>query len=288
MNYRVLIENRRSVRAFTDRKVPFAEMEKLKNYYTGSVRRLVPELETQLYFFGTDTREALEGAAGYNQFLVGAPQYMVLLSAPGAMAAENSGFIMEDLVLKVTDLGLDSCWVTFTDSETIKDALGIESELDVAAIVAFGYGEKTTRRLRLNIHSMSNVDVIAKRRYAEPKRSIYDMAFLNAWGQIRGLDDHIGFYDDVLWEALHAASLAPSYLNRQAYGFLFHNGQVSLVRRPDGYTTVHDGKLSLGIVLHHFTVVAEEWLGKLNWRFGAQESYPELPEGHEVVATCNL
>ena len=78
--------------------------------------RLVPQIGTELYFFGTDARETLEGAAGYHKFLVGAPQYLVLLSENHPQAGLNAGFVMEDLILKLTDLQLDSCWVTFTDA----------------------------------------------------------------------------------------------------------------------------------------------------------------------------
>ena len=286
MNYSALIQNRKSVREFTDKVVPYADLQAVKNYYLNSVRRLIPELKSELYFFGTDTRAALEGAAGYNQFLVGAPQYLVLMSEKHDLAELNAGFIMEDLILKLTDMDLNTCWVTFTDSEDVKESLGIESHMDVAAIVAFGYGKKTTRRLRLNIRSMSDVDVVAKHRYMEPKRSVYDMAFLNTWGNTRGLDDYIGFFDDMLWEALYAASLSPSYLNRQAYGFLIHDGRVSLVSSPDKYTPETDAGLSLGIVLHHFTTVAENWAGRITWQFGAEA--PVLPEGHKVIATAVL
>ena len=288
MNYSAMIQNRRSVREFTDIQVPFGDMLILKDYYLHSVRRLIPEIPTELYFFGPESRPSLEGAAGYNNFLVGAPQYMVLMSGPDPLAHLNAGFMMEDLVLKLTAMNLDSCWVTCGDSEGVKEALGIESDLEVAAIVAFGYGKKTTRRLRLNILSMSNVDVVAKHRYMEPKRSVQDLAFVNTWGNTRDLEQQIGFFDDVLWEALYAASLAPSYLNRQAYGFLLHGGTVSLVSRPDSYNNPVDGDLSLGAVLLHFTAVAENWTGKLNWRFGQDAEAAVLPEGHRVVASCCL
>ena len=288
MNYSALIQNRKSVREFTDKQVFFGDLDKIRNHYNTSVRRLMPEIKTELRFFGTDSREALEGAAGYNKFLVGAPQYMVLLSEAHKMAHMNAGYIMEDMVLKLTDMDIDSCWVTFTDSEAVKAALDIRSELDVVAIVAFGYGKKTVKRLRLNILSMSNVDVEAKHRYMEPKRCVQDLAFVERWGNSRDLDKYIGFFDDMLWEALYAASLAPSYLNRQAYGFLLNQGGVYLVRRPDKYTTRDDGELSLGIVLHHFSSVAENWMGKLNWSFYPEASVPELPEGHQVVALCSL
>lgn len=288
MNYSALIENRKSVRAFTDKKVPFAALAELETYFNHSVKRLVPEIKTELMFFDDSSKEALEGAAGYNNFLVGAPQYLVLLSEKAELAHLNAGFIMEDLILKLTDMDLNTCWLTFTDSEGVKSAIGIETDQEVVALAAFGYGVKTTKRLRLNIRSMSNIDISAKRHYTEPKRSIYDMVFLNTWGNTHKLDDYIGFFDNMLWEALHAASLSPSYLNRQAYGFVIHDGGISLVSRPDAYTTKIDGELSLGIVLHHLTAVASEWAGNLQWKFGKDSAQLQLPEGHEVVASSIL
>ena len=288
MNYSALIQNRKSFREFTDKQVFFGDLDKIRAYYNNSVRRLLPEIKTELHFFGTDARAALEGAAGYNQFLVGAPQYMVLLSEKHPMAYLNAGYMMEDMILKLTDMSLDTCWLTFTDSGDVKNALGIDSQMEVAAIAAFGYGKKTVKRLRLNIRSMSDVDIVAQHRYVEQKRSIYDMAFMDTWGNTYKLDDHIGFFDDMLWESLYAASLSPSYLNRQAYGFVIHPAGISLVSRPDEYNTQIDGDLSLGIVLHHFSSVAEKWTGKLIWRFGKTTADLKLPEGHEVVATCAL
>ena len=288
MNYAALIQNRKSYREFTEKEVPFSLLEALREYYENHHRSLLPEVKTQLNFYGTDTRAALEGAAGYRQFLVGAPQYLVLLSEKHPLAHLNAGYIMEDLILKLADLDLDSCWLTFTDSEEVKEALGIESNLEVAAIAAFGYGKKTVKRMRLNILSMSNVEMKAKYRYMEPKRSVNDLVFVDTWGNSHNLDSYIGFYDDMLWEALFAASLAPSYLNRQAYGFLLHDGAISLVARPDSYNTAIDGDLSLGAVLLHFTAVAEERAGKIHWDFQADHYGLQLPADHKLIATAAL
>lgn len=288
MDYRALIQNRKSVREFSDKQVFFGNLDKIRDFYNNSVRRLLPEIKTELRIFGTDARAALEGAAGYHQFLVGAPQYLVLLSEKHPHTYLNAGYMMEDLILKLTEMNLDTCWLTFADSEDIKKALSIDSELDVAAVAAFGYGKKTVKRLRLNRRSMSDVDIVAQHRYVEQKNSVYDMAFMNTWGNTYKLDDHIGFFDDMLWESLYAATLAPSYLNRQAYGFVIHPAGISLVSCPDEYNVPIDGELSLGIVLHHFASVAENWTGKLIWRFGKSAADLQLPEGHEVVATCAL
>ena len=286
MNYSALIQNRKSVRSFTDKKVPLYTMSELRSYFLSGVKRLIPSIETELKIFGDDAKQALEGAAGYNQFLVGAPQYLVLLSEKHPQMHLNAGYIMEDLVLKLTDMQYDTCWITFTDSDRVKSALELVTDLDVAAIVAYGTGVKATRRLRLNILSMSNIDISAKRHYFEPKRPIEDLVFLNTWGNRNGVNQHIGFFDDMLWEALYAVSHSPSYLNRQAYGFVLKDGHTILVRRPDEYTTELDGQLSEGIALLHFTAVAENWSGKLDWHFGDRAEAPELPEGYKVVASC--
>ena len=135
---------------------------------------------------------------------------------------------------------------------------------------------------------MKNVDDAAKRRYMEPKRSVSELVSLGSWGNRQGVEEYIGFYDDMLWESLYAVSQAPSYLNRQAYGFVLHGGQISLISVPDEHTLEIDGRLSLGIALLHFTAVAENWAGKLQWRFGGEAAKLELPEGYAVVATCAL
>lgn len=287
MNYSALIQNRKSVREFTDKKVSAPVLAELESYYQNSVQRLIPDLKTELRIFGEEVKEALEGAAGYKSFLIGAPQYLVLLSAKDAHAGVNAGFIMEDLILKLTDLDLGGCWLTFTDSEQVKKALGIDSDLDVAAIAAFGYGVKTTKRLRLNVLSMSNVDASAQRQYFQPKVSVHDLVFLDDWGNTNGVEEFIGFYDDMLWEAFYAASLSPSYLNRQPYGFLIRDGRMTLVQKPDSYTDGFDSKLNLGVVLLHFTAAASQWAGKISWQF-EDASALQLPEGHSAVASCAL
>ena len=288
MNYSALIQNRKSVREFSNKKVSDSVIAEIETYYQNDCQRLIPELETKLCVFGDEAKESLEGAAGYESFLIGAPQYLVLLSAKHDFAGENAGYMMEDIVLKLTDMDLGCCWITFTDSEKVKGALKIESDLDVAAIIAFGYGVKAMKRLRLNILSMSNVDISAKRHYFAPKRGMHDMVFMDTWGNCDGLDEYIGFYDNLLWEALYAATLSPSYLNRQPYGFVIRQNQMILVKRPDPYTTEIDGKLGLGIVLLHFTATASQWAGKIQWNLGADAASLQLPEGYEIIAACNM
>ena len=288
MDYNALIQNRRSARQFTNEKVTDAVCGELEAFYRGGCQRLVPGISTELRIFGNDSRHALEHAAGYNEFLVGAPKYLVLLSERADLTYENAGFMMEDLVLKLEDMGLGSCWLTFTDSSAVKNALGIDSPLEVAAIAAFGYPQKARKSMRFNSLSMTNVDMGAKRHYFDPKRPVGDMVFMDSWGQTKGRDEYIGFYDDMLWEAFFAASMSPSYLNRQAYGFVIADGDIVLVSRPDEYNTEIDGKLSLGVVMLHFAAAASSWAGHVAWKLGVDAKQISLPAGYSVVASCSL
>ena len=287
MDYSEVIEERKSTRQFQDRPVPASVIEDIMEYYEHDARRLVP-LETKLLQFGTDAREDLEGAAGYEEFMIGAPNYMVLLSEQDVLAEENGGYLMEDIVLKLTDLGLGTCWITFTDGEQVKKALDIKSKMDVVAIVAFGYGKRAKKRMRLNILSMSNVDASAKRHFNDPKRSISDMVFLDTYGNQDGLDEYLGFYGDMLWEAFHAAALSPSYLNRQPYDFVITGGKVVLVAKPDAYTDGIDEEIGWGIVMLHFAGAASDLSVEVEWKMYDEAVQLEVPEGYRVIASCSL
>lgn len=281
MEYGALIQNRKSVRAFKEKAVPVSAIEELKAFAAKSDRLV--DIETELLVFDREAGKALEGACGYENVMIGAPTYLVLLSADAEYAVENGGYVMEDIILKATDMDLSTCWITFTDPAAVAEALGIESDKKVVAVAAVGYGEKTTKRLRINIKSMSNVDVTAQRGYFAPKKGIYDMVCVDRVGNTEGLDVAMGFYNDALWNAFYACSLTPSYLNRQPYTLVLKDSsKVILVSNPDEYTDELSEKTGLGIVMRHFDAVAQF----TEWTLGAVDI--ELPEGYKAVASYSL
>ena len=256
-------------------------------YYEKACPRLVPEIATELIVLDKDAQPALESSAGYKQVLIGAPHYLLLMSAPHSYAAINAGYMMEDLVLKLTELDIDTCWMTFTDSDKIKKALSLTTPLEVAAIVAFGYGEKTAKKLRLNILSMSQIDVRAEQQYYAPKKGVHDLVHMGSWSNKSGLDEMMDFYDDMLWQSFYAASLSPSYLNRQPYGFLVQDHSIYLVQQEDAYTDNLDAALDLGIVMLHFSAVASQWAGQVRWELSP--AAPDgLPEGLRSAAVYHM
>ena len=287
LNYPALIENRKSVRAFRDKAIPTVAVEEIREFYAKKCHRLLPELETELVVMGTRARDLLEGAAGYEEFLVGAPQYLVLLTAPHPRAAENAGFMMEDMVLKLTDMGYGTCWLTFADAAQVTKDLQLNTKLEVAAIVAFGYGERTVKKLRLNIKNMSHVDVEAERYYYSHKKDINELVYLDKLGNTEGVAEHIGFYDDMLWQAFYAVAQAPSYLNRQPYAFVIRDHEIVLLRLPDEYTDDHSAGLNLGIAMSHFSALAGSYVGDVVWDL-TPKAKMDLPAGVSIAAVYHL
>ena len=165
----------------------------------------------------------------------------------------------------------------------VVDAQRVQRRREVAAIVAFGYGEKTQKKLRLNILNMSTVDVTVERQYFAPKKGIRELVNVDTWGNKEGLDEMLGFYDDMLWQAFYAVSLAPSYLNRQPYGFLVRDHEIIFVQIPDPYTDGTDAGLDAGIALLHFAAVAAQLLGKGRWELDP-EGVEGIPESGRALA----
>ena len=156
-----------------------------------------------------DAQPALESSAGYKQFLIGAPHYLLLMSAPHSYAAINAGYMMEDLVLKLTELDIDTCWMTFTDSDKIKKALSLTTPLEVAAIVAFGYGGKDRKKAAAEYPKYVSDRCAAEQQYYAPKKGVHDLVHMGSWSNKSGLDEMMDFYDDMLWQSFYAASLSP-------------------------------------------------------------------------------
>ena len=265
MDYSLLIEERRSTRAFKSKKVPSDVHDSIKAYHDTQCMRLLPEIETECFIAGDDAKEALEGAAGYKEFLVGAPSYIVILSEPHEKAVVNAGYITEDLSLNLNDMGIGCCFVTFTDGEAIKNALGISSEKEAVAILAFGYGERMKKKLHFNVLTMSKISAKEKQQYFSPKKGVFDLVYLDSFGNKEGVSEKIDYYGDSLWEPMLAASNAPSYMNKQPYAFVINDNRVVLVSLKDEHTGTIDADLNIGVVMQHFVAVARAFRGDALW-----------------------
>lgn len=287
MDYYQLTIDRKSTRDFKEKDVPEKLLEQIKEYY-GVCKRLVPEIKTELKLIDPDNSPMMNGCVGYKDYLIQAPCYLLILSEDKEHYLENAGFMGEDMVLKLTDLGLDSCWLTVNDSAKLSDRLNIKDGLVPAALVAFGY-EKAEADVsqRLDIINPSNVNLKARTGYVAPKLYVEDSIYSEDMG-ISGNPEILHTYTD-LYKGLISACCAPSFLNRQPYRFIIKGGKLILVSLPDAETGENDAALNIGIVMLNFYRTLTERSGVYgNWILGAPDCDLDLPEGGKIVAYFNI
>lgn len=285
MDYKKAAEARKSIREFTDRPIAQEQKQALEQYFS-ECRRLVPEISVEFMIIEGDRRSCLDGNAGYEGLTFDAPAYLLLLSEVKPGYLENAGYMNEDMILHMTDMGLDSCWLTVDDDAALRVALDIRSEKKVAAITAFGHGKKERSLTRLHIKSFSNVEVVTREGHVAPKITLSEMVYSDAWGKEAELDEM--YMDDGLRNALYAASYAPTFLNRQSFRFLLADGKAILVKMMDSMTGELDGKLNCGAVMLNFAAVLDERRPfATKWTLGGVEGIA-LPADCEIVGFCSL
>lgn len=148
-----------------------------------------------------------------------ADNYIVILQDKNENLEVEAGYFGERLVLKLEELGLNSCWVGLTYSKSkIKEKLENCKKID--CLIAFGYGQTngSTRK------SKTVKDICNLGHDIPPK----------------------------IEKGLKAALLGPTAVNQQKFFFIVKGEDIYLKESGFGFYT----KIDLGIVKYHFEIVA--------------------------------
>lgn len=284
MDYRSLSYERKSERDFRKKQVPGKALEEIKKYFK-ECRKLIPDIDVELKIFNREAKEALDGISGYKGFMIEAPCYLVLLSEEKDHYIENSGFIGEDLVLKATELELDSCWVTFDNEERAKEALEIDSEKEITALIALGYEEPEFKKRKIDIKRMSEVEVQDLEEYRAPRVPMNEFVHTKVWN---GETPLAKVADSALMDAFESARHAPTYLNKQPYRFILDDNRVVLAARKDADTAEEITKLGAGIIMLHMSGVISQVVKEITWNMGVLEKDYQLPKEYSVAAWFDI
>lgn len=289
MNYYQLSTKRKSTRDFKEKTVPESTINELKEYFK-SCKRLIPEIDVELTIIDPKTAPRMDGCAGYEDFLIEAPHYILLTSAKAEHYMLNAGYIGEDLVLKLTDLGISTCWITISDTDKLKERLRLDDDKTPVALIAFGYENALSNIKRLDIVNNSNVILKKRSNYEAPKLYVEDAIYSEDMG-IKSENSTLDHYTD-LYQALVAACCAPSFLNRQPYRFIINDGIFMLLSLEDYQTNENDYYLNLGILMLNFYGVLSERsgiYGKWNLNIPSNEiSKINIPEGSRIIACIHI
>lgn len=269
MDYKKLISNRNSVREFKNTSLESKYFSEIENYIKNS-KKLLPEIEVEIKIFDhKDIYSNLKDTAGYNGYMIEAPHYVVVFSEIKNGYIENSGYLGESIILKAGDLGIDSCWVTFKNSNIIKKNLSISSDKEVTAIIALGYEDKSKQRNK----------TISER------LGVQEIVFINEWENNASVTE---LEERFLLDAFTYARMAPSSFNRQPWRFIIDGGKVILAVKKDDFTSRYEGSIDTGIVMLYFNLIIDATIFDLKWHVGNIKKDYKIPENYKIVGYCNI
>lgn len=266
--YEHIVKNRNSCRQFTDTKVSDDVLNELLTYYEDEESVLIDGIATELRFYVGTVWDELKKCVGYNGKCIKAPAYMVIFSEVTDHYRENAGYIAQGLTLKMTELGLAACWLTINDAYGVKAALGEETDMVAACVVAFGYRDPSDTAKKAD------------------KKSLDEMTDGFRYGE--DIDTDL-FYRD-LEDGLRAVAHAQSFANKQPYRIIVDHDQISLIGLPDDETNENDRRLNYGIVMFNFyAVMAAVRSNPPKWSFDpVTDRDLGLPADVTYVAKCKL
>ncbi len=282
MNYYDLAIKRKSTRSFKSKKVSDETIRVVLNE-AFSCEKLLPDLQVEWKLLDETADKWISGCAGYHGYMIDAPHYLLLLTQEDPHSLENAGYAGEDIVLKLTQLGLATCWITILDPEGLRMMLRLDTDKMPAALIAFGY-EKTSigGNVRMDIKSPSNIQMKQRTGHIAPKLYVKDSVYRERWGQ--PCDLSAWEPDSSLYQAFIAACCAPSALNRQPYRFIMDKNIVCLAVLPDELTAPSDAHLNVGIVMHHFAmVISHQNTLHGQWILSPPDKDYRLPDGAYIA-----
>jgi len=147
-----IIEKRKSARSFKSKKVPLNKVvlaldAGLQAPFAGNIGHL--------YFLVTEDSEKINKIASYCQQTWMTESNIVVLVCSNDIQLETAygergriysrqqaGAAIENILLKLTEQGLSSCWVGSYSDELVKQTMQIPEHIQIEAILPIGYENK--------------------------------------------------------------------------------------------------------------------------------------------------
>lgn len=287
MDYKTIISKKRSVRNYKKDTVDDKVFDELKIYYKNH-KKLVDGIEIEILVKSkNDVYEKLKGVAGYKGIMLEAPHYIIILSDEKQNYIENTGYVVESIMVKAYDLGVGSCWITFDDGELIKEKLSIKSDKKLAGLIALGFDDNKLKIFNepKTGDNPSKADIRFEEDNVTIMLDVEDIVFIEKWGnradadelQIRGLLDAFNF-----------ARFAPSSLNRQPWRFIIDKDLVILALKKDPMVSEYDSKVDIGIVMLYFDLIVNNSIKDTNWQLGKPDKEYNVPDDFLIVGSCSI
>lgn len=208
------MRNRHSVRQYLDKPIASDILEEIKK----EIDQCNKESGLHIQLVVNEPKAFDSFMAHYGKFS-GVKNYIVLAGKKAKELDECCGYYGERIVLKVQQLGLNSCWVAMTYKK-IPSAFIINKGEKLTVVIAIGYGK--TQGIPHKTKTMEQVS--------------------NATDQT----------PDWFKKGVESALLAPTAMNQQKFQFIYENDEVKAKSGVGFYS-----KIDLGIAKYHFEIGAD-------------------------------
>lgn len=219
------------------------------------------KLKTEAFRFELIDYELEEGAKlGTYGMIKGAKAYMVgIMSASlsdNKKAALDFGYAFEQVVLKATDLGLQTCWMVATfNAKDIRKLLQMDDREKVVIVSPLGYEERPRP-----------MEKFARFAAGSDQRKPWSALFFDGSLAVPLLKEDAGDYSQVL----DLVRKAPSASNKQPWRIIKRAKNYDFFVGDSGYKEVKGQKISkshndMGIAKAHFELGAKRLKLKGHW-----------------------
>lgn len=205
------IFKRRSIRKYKADLLDESTMEGVRSFIT-TLTPMIPEIKTEMKILGSD------GVKGV--FRSGAPHFLAIYSEKKEGYAANAGFLLQQMDLYFSAIGIGSCWTLLSKPLQKNDSV---SGLEFVINLAFG----------------KPAEELQRRSVSEFKRKP-----LSEITDIKGSD-----------ELLEPARLAPSGVNNQSSYFRGDSTSIDAYYAKSRLTEVMN-QINVGIALCHIWLAA--------------------------------
>ncbi|MFW6115552.1 MAG: nitroreductase family protein [Chloroflexota bacterium] len=277
MDLLTAIHQRVSVRSYTDRSVDPALLERLLDFAPGAPHLTPAPPRVALITGVEEVERVLTFMIGSYGLVQNTPHLLVgILPQEGEQARVDLGFVLEQVVLEATRLGLGTCWITGSyDADRAGDAAELRRGEVAGAVCALGH---PTEEGYGRLHNR----IIRRLAGGHRRKPLIDIVFSDRWGEQWSPEDA----DPALLTVLKHARLAPSAHNAQPWRFIIgadHALTLALIKPRF---------IDAGIVMSHVTLSSRAAGRPGRWalRIGDESLAHELrlPDSVTPVAVFDL
>ncbi|NQT62706.1 MAG: nitroreductase [Candidatus Marinimicrobia bacterium] len=245
-----LIQLRSSWRSCTGQAIAADKLKLLDNYVNSKTEGIGGDkVRFELVAARAEDSEELRGLGTYG-FIRGASGFIVGAVDKQIDNLEDYGYLMEDIILFATGLGLATCWLGGSfRKDNFSSRINIQPHEIVPAVVSVG----------LPADNRNVIDRIIRNVAGSKNRKEWETLFFESDFQTPLKRESAGKYAQVL----DMVRLSPSASNKQPWRYALDENQVHLfLQRTPGYRKPNFfcdlQRIDMGISMYHFDSVCKE------------------------------